>query len=103
MDSAAKFSLRNFVARGNNAFIFAQEMPDYLFSRDSTWAQTGYYNNYYNYNNYNDTTVLMNLRHPDLMDSLQYRFTHRWEDDSTDYNWHYLPLGQHCVFSSITY
>ena len=88
-DSAAKFALRDFVARGNNAFIFAEEVPDYLLSRDSSWYQSNYYGQY-NYNYYNDTTVLMNLRHPDLTDSVQYRFTFQFDKDSSDYTWYYF-------------
>lgn len=91
LDSAARMSLSHFVERGNNAFIFAQNPPEYFFE-DSTWtpySHSSYYNSSYNY--YTDTSMYMSLRHSGLADSSAlYKFTYNVEEDSLSRDWYYF-------------
>lgn len=93
-DSAGRQSLRQFVARGNNAFLFTSRIPRQLLFSDSV-SKAAYYYSQYSYTEpltreFYDTTTYMNLRHSDLSDTAAVRYTFIREEDSAGYYWHYF-------------
>ncbi len=103
LDTADVERLLDFVARGNNAFISCKSIPhDLMFHlyyyectdeegidvpwNDFAWIQ--------------DTMAVMNMHHPDLMDSLDFEYRFIRNNRVSNYRWNYIDSSYFCNMES---
>lgn len=106
MDSLRRKSLLNFVARGNDAFIFtptiAYEFLDSISHKncvDLTYERDSiYYDDYLVEYYVNNTTVSLNLTHPNFSENHSYPYNFRYRAKDEKYNWDYLPPDLFCEY-----
>jgi hypothetical protein len=86
-----KDALISFVYEGNNAFIAAKEIPEFI--SDIYTVECG---NLVTFDDNREVVPTMNFFHPSFHRKYGYRYTYRYIDEDAEYNWRVFNSGLFC-------
>lgn len=94
LDTADVNRLLQFAESGNNIFISSKVIPYdlmyyvyYMQCNDAFWDE---------YEEYADTSVSLNLIHPNLQDTAGYNYSYIYNNDLAPYSWNYIDSVYFC-------